>query len=300
MRHRSVRALGWAAAAACLAGLIWSAVLIWNRATLPAHVQEFDWQQDWPEFGGWSGLEVSGDGTRFTVLSDGSALATGTFARQDGRLTGIAADFHGFLSEIDRLEPENRKIRDAEGLAVDRHGRVWASFERRTRVEPFTSTGARLGRAPRIPKFMRNKTNSGLEALAITQGGHLLAIPERSGARDKPFPVYRYAFGTWDIAAHLPRDRGWLMVGADVGADGLLYTLERRFIWGSFASRIRRFALDTPTKHEILYQSPPGRHGNLEGLAVWQDAHGLRLTMIGDDNLNRIQRGGFVEVTLSK
>jgi hypothetical protein len=38
------------------------------------------------------------------------------------------------------------------------------------------------------------------------------------------------------------------------------------------------------------------RHGNLEGLAVWQDALGtIRLTMLSDDNFNSFQRSEFVE-----
>lgn len=42
-------------------------------------------------------------------------------------------------------------------------------------------------------------------------------------------------------------------------------------------------------------QSEVGRHDNLEGLSVWQDAQGVRLTMVSDDNFMFFQRTEFVE-----
>ena len=50
----------------------------------------------------------------------------------------------------------------------------------------------------------------------------------------------------------------------------------------------------------ILLETRGGRHGNLEGLAVWQDSHGaLRLTMISDDNFQFFQRTEWVDYKLA-
>lgn len=47
-------------------------------------------------------------------------------------------------------------------------------------------------------------------------------------------------------------------------------------------------------------QSELGRHDNLEGLSVWRDAQGLRLTMVSDDNFMFFQRTEFVEYRVGK
>ena len=57
-------------------------------------------------------------------------------------------------------------------------------------------------------------------------------------------------------------------------------------------ARVRRMALDG-TGIETLIET--ARHDNLEGLAVWQAADGLRLTMISDDNFRWFQRTEIVE-----
>ena len=94
------------------------------------------------------------------------------------------------------------------------------------------------------------------------------------------------------------------MTGADIGPDGALYLLERRITLAGFMSRVRRFSLsapqlETPIEGTVVYQSSPGKHGNLEGLSVWLDrSQNLRLLMIADDNQMIFQRGEIVEVTL--
>ncbi len=130
--------------------------------------------------------------------------------------------------------------------------------------------------------------NSSLEALAIDGNGWLYTLPERSGAEDAPFPVWRFRNGKWDQPFDLPRRGAFLPVGADFGPDGKIYMLERRFsgILG-FASRVRRLTLgpDGVIDEQTVLESPTGRHDNLEGLAVWRDQAGaIRLTMISDDN----------------
>jgi hypothetical protein len=93
----------------------------------------------------------------------------------------------------------------------------------------------------------------------------------------------------------------FLVTGADVGPDGRLYVLERSFsILGGFASRVRRFAIgrDGLTDETLMLETPPGRHDNLEGISVWQDDDGLRMTLISDDNQRFFQRTELVDYRL--
>jgi hypothetical protein len=47
---------------------------------------------------------------------------------------------------------------------------------------------------------------------------------------------------------------------------------------------------------EILLETPLGRHGNLEGLAVWRDnKRRIRLTMVSDNNFLAPLRSEIVE-----
>ena len=64
-----------------------------------------------------------------------------------------------------------------------------------------------------------------------------------------------------------------------------------------FSSRVRRYAMsdDALGPPELLIQSVPLQYDNLEGIAVWQDAQGIRITLISDDNFFFVQRTELVE-----
>lgn len=66
---------------------------------------------------------------------------------------------------------------------------------------------------------------------------------------------------------------------------------------------MRRFTLgpNGVVAEETLLLTPVGRHGNLEGLAVWQDAEGaIRLTMVADNNFRAFQRSEIVEYRVTR
>jgi hypothetical protein len=136
--------------------------------------------------------------------------------------------------------------------------------------------------------------NSSLEALAIGADGALYTIPERSGRANRPFPVYRFQNGRWDIPFTIPRRDAHLIAGADIGPDGLFYVLERDFTGIGFRTRVRRFALDGMGE-ETLIDTGNATHDNLEGISVWDDGIGLRITMISDDNFRFFQHTEIVE-----
>lgn len=263
----------------------------------------FTWSMTDERFGGFSGIELSDDGSTFLALTDRGGWTRGSITRDaDGIITGITARPIRLLRG--RFEaPLDPGRSDSEGLAVAADGTVYVSFEQFARVLRYDSIDgpARNLISPR--EFGRMQSNSALEALAIDAAGTLYTLPERSGELDRPFPIFRYRDGKWDQPFGLRRDGGYLAVGADIGPDGRFYLLERQFhgILG-FSSRVRSFALsETELSDERTeLQSGIGQHDNLEGLSVWQDATGaIRLTMIADDNFNFFQKTEIVEYRIA-
>lgn len=257
------------------------------------------WSIDADDFGGFSGIEIEDGGSRFTVLSDRATLRWGQIHRdKDGVITGLDVAGRARLKDS-----QGRKLMpgwkgDSEGLAIGPDGRIWVSFEGLTRVVGYDTPQANAKVLPRPQEFKDMLRNASLESLAILPDGTLLTLPERSGAVNRPFPVWRFRDGAWDQPFSIPRDGDWLAVDADIGPDGRFYLLERDFLGLlGFRSRVRRFDLsETAISHEqVLLTSRPLQFDNLEGIAVWDDGQGIRLTMISDDNFNMIQRTELVE-----
>ncbi|MDW4550082.1 esterase-like activity of phytase family protein [Defluviimonas sp. D31] len=257
-------------------------------------VGSYDWEMPDEGFGGFSGLDVAADGISFVALSDSGATVEGQFQRDpEGRVTEVSA---GPVEKL--LAPNGKPLRtakaDAEGLAFAPGGGIYVSFELFDRIAYYPDRLQPPERELHPAIFKDIEYNSGLEALAINAAGTLYTLPERSGAKGRPFPVFRYRNETWDQPFTIRRDPGWLPVGADFGPDGRLYLLERDF-WPvvGFKSRVRRFTIDDDriAAEETVLETSAGVHDNLEGIAVWRDVDGaIRLTMIADDNFLWVQR----------
>lgn len=261
-------------------------------------VGSYTWPASAHGLGGFSGLEVSEDGSSFTAISDRAAIVTGTFRRAQGRIVGIEATAPVALRDLKgRLQKQNPG--DSEGLAIDGNGRVYVSFESDHRVWEYPDP-ARPEPLPRPDAFRQFQANSGLEALAVDGGGRLYAIPERSGSHTRPFPVWRFD-GSWTQPFSIPRSGGFLVAGADFGPDGRLYVLEREFTGFGFRTRVRRFVVTetAATDEKTLIDTRVLKHDNLEGIAIWRDAEGaIRITMVSDDNFRVFQKTEFVEYRL--
>jgi hypothetical protein len=260
------------------------------------------WQLDDPAFGGFSGIELDQDGSRFIALTDRAHVIEGRLIRDStGQITAITAT--GPLTQLRGIEgePLTGPTSDAEGLAMAPQGGFYVSFEAQHRVRYYPAADQPAERIPSHPDFAAMQFNSSLEALAIDARGHLFTLPERSGALDRPFPVYRHDGQGWDIPFHIPRSGAFLPVGADIGPDGWLYLLERALTGPGFRSRLRRFDIsgDRLNAEEVLLQTRTAQHDNLEGISVWQDMQGrIRITMISDDNFKFFQRTEIVEYAL--
>lgn len=262
----------------------------------------FRWSDDDPRLGGLSAIDVTADGSRFVALSDAGAITEGRFLRDGaGVITGIeAAPMRLLKGEGEAPLKPGRT--DSEGLAVAADGTIHVSFEGAARVLAYDAIDGPARNLPTPEAFRRLQGNSALEALAVDEKGWLYTLPERSGRQDRPFPVWVFDGRDWSQPFALPRDGGFLPVGADFGPDGRFYLLERDFQGlAGFAARVRAFRLgpDGAGAGEVILQTPLGTHDNLEGLSVWQDAAGnIRLTMVSDDNFKFFLRQEIVEYLL--
>lgn len=298
MRRRSrlsVVALGLALAASAAVA----------QAPLASFSSNTLWSIPDESFGGWSGIEVDADGIGFTAISDRGLIVSGRLLRNSrGWLIGAETGPILSLAHIDGGELP-RYWTDSEGLAIGPDGKVYVSFEAVDRINMYADAVADIAtELPRDPDFEGFQNNSAMEALAIAEDGTLYTLPERSGALDRPFPVYRFRDGAWDQPFTLPRRGDFLPTGADIGPDGRFYLLERRFSSSQlgFASRVRRFDLDEDglTGEVTLFTSEPRQHDNLEGIAVWQDdLEIMHLTMISDDNFRFFQKSEIVEYVVN-
>jgi hypothetical protein len=258
---------------------------------------------DHPGFGGLSAVAVSPDGARLFLLSDRAVLFTARLDRAQGRIAALAdARAHPLRDRAGRLAPHL----DSEGLALDGDAGFWVSFEDLPpKVWRYPAPGGRPASAPAAPAFARLQRNSGLEALAAGPDGTLFALPERSGALDRPFPVFRLLPGAaaWDAAEGAwPRLPPHLVTGAEIGPDGRLYVLERDVsLVGGFAVRVRRAPLSQwPVfAPETVLDLRRGGIDNMEGIALWRDPEGqLRMLLVSDDNLAFWQRSLLLEFAL--
>ncbi|MDX8352576.1 esterase-like activity of phytase family protein [Cognatiyoonia sp. IB215182] len=260
-------------------------------------ISTYVWQDSDPNFGGFSAIEVSDDGSSFIALSDRGHMTEGRFVREDGVIEAVNNQPLEVLRAPHRA-PLRRHERDSEGLAHAPDGGVFVSFEWTHGLRYFERVGAFGSELIDPPTAIELQSNSSFEALAIGLDGALYTLPERSGLATRPFPVFRYKEGVWDQPFEVPRTGPYLMAGADIGPDGRLYLLERDFAGVGFRTRVRRFDLNGGSE-ELILQTGLGVHDNLEGISVWEDADGLRLTMISDDNFSFFQQTQIVEYRLT-
>lgn len=251
------------------------------------HVATHDWTHEADWFGGFSGIELTGDGRIFYAVTDKGHLVQGNLQRTDGQITEVVITAHRSLVRPEDTKPGATYF-DSEGLALDQNGHLFVSFEGAQRVVQYGAWDADTEPPTATRAWRALHVNRGLEALAIDAQGTLFTLPEgvQYGATDAL--IYRRTpTDDWRQPFTLPVDGDYRPVGGDFGPDGRFYLLERAFHWLGFRSRVRVMTItDTGIEDiETVLETPQRRHGNLEGLAVWADQTGrIHLTMISDDN----------------
>lgn len=296
-----MRTGSYVALIAC-AGLLAGSLRAETRA-LAEHVGSYTWSVEHKWFGGISGLELSEDGREMTAVADNGVIMTAVLQRDDaGAVRGVSGFTIAKLKGTKDRMP--RYYNDSEGIAIRPDGRIYISFEAVHRVWTYSAPGSLGAWMPRHADFEGMQNNSSLEMMAIGPDGALYTAPERSGATDAPFPLYRYRAGVWDKTLSIPRrEDGFLIVGGDFGPDGRLYVLERALSLFGFRSRVRRFDVteDALSGEDVVFESGPGQHDNLEGIALWRDGDGfIRMTLVSDDNFKPFQRTELVDYRLKE
>lgn len=244
-----------------------------------------------PDVGpGLSGIALSADGARFTAISDRSGLIRGEILRVDGAPVALRRTGQAVLTRAD-----GRRAGDSEGLAIGADGTIHISYEGHPpALRRHGPDGAARADLPIPPGFEDLPGNDGPEALAIGPDGALYMMPETRGRA----PLWRLRDGQWQKTMEIDLGAGYAPVGADIGPDGRLYVLGRRFAGLGFASRILRVGLDG-REATLVLDTAIGTHGNLEGVSVWRDGQGrLRATMVEDNNELPFLPGGIVEYIL--
>lgn len=245
---------------------------------------------DRPEFGGFSGLLVSGD--ELVAVSDQGWWLGATLREAGGilRLTGAR------LTPMRDAEGDRytKAGGDAEGLA--RVGpRLVVSFERDHRLMVLRDSG-RMGGTVQPRSFEQFSSNKGLEALAALPDGRLLAFAE--GADGDGVPMFLFDLAGATAEARLPRAGVHSVTGADIGPDGRLYLVLRDYsVLFGVSIRVMRYrlgesGLPLPGSAETLasFEAASGID-NMEGISLDRGPEGaIRLWLISDDNFRFTQR----------
>ena len=249
---------------------------------------------------GISGIEVSDDGMDFTTVSDAGWWFNGTFVREGGQIVDIIETTVAPILSSDGMPVAARRVgdwSDAEGLAVLPDGRLWVSFERWPRVARYDGIESNAHWIKDHATFYDHAENWQLEAVAVNPRGTVYAFSEKPLIEG--FPIYRLAGKTWVIDGYLPEQDVFAIVGADFDENGDLYLLERKLVVGLWwQNRVRRVRLDG-SEDIVLWTGERDQFDNLEGISVWRDEKGLRMTLVSDNNGKKLPTQ-FVEFRLTE
>lgn len=263
------------------------------------HLGTFTWETEMVV--GLSALDLLDDGVSFQAVGDRGWLIEGRLERENGQIAGVSVDHIYPILGSSGLPVAARRVgdlSDSEGLAVAPDGSYWISFERWARVARFAAPDAPAEWIKDHPTFADFPDNRQLEALALSLDGRLFAFTERPASAG--FPIYRLDGATWVIDGHIAPEGRFAIVGADFADDGRLFLLERRLIWGLWwRSRIRVLDIDQPDEITVLWTSRRGEYDNVEGISLWSDADGQRVTLVSDNNGDLTEPAQFIEFRLS-
>jgi hypothetical protein len=265
------------------------------------------WNARLPGFGGLSGLIMDADGVGLLTVSDRGTLFRARIERDrpGGRIARIAVTWQGRPKDA-HLESVAGFREDAEALSPGPDGTTYIGFEGYTRVSAFHLPDLSPTATHTWDRFRSLWGNGAIEALATLPDGALMAVVERPRTESSGYPVLIGRDGDWRAGANIPVPDDYAAVGADVGPDGMLYLLERRFALGpGYSTRVRRFALAgdgiAPGMGEVLLATDPGELDNMEGISLWRDAGGrMVMTLISDDNFLPIQNTMVAEYIVAE
>jgi hypothetical protein len=255
---------------------------------------------DRAEFGGFSALEVSPDGSRLWALSDqGRVLAGRLRYDRQGRLAGLDDATLAPLLDVNGA-PVAGSRRDAEGLARLPDGSFVVSFEWAHRLalhagEPAATAGVQLVGPGNLHRLQSNR---GLEAVTLLADGRLFVLGETELAGEvSAFPGWLSGPDGWLPLAYIAA-RGYRPTGAATLPGGDVVVIERRdpvlILTGGRIVLLPQAVIrggQSIAGIELARLVPPALNANYEGIAAWRDEQGrTRLLVISDNNFLSVQR----------
>jgi hypothetical protein len=253
------------------------------------------------DFGGLSGLAVSGENELLAVSDQGAFF---WLALDDAK--PVAARYATMRGADGEALPDKR-WRDAEGLALH-EGLALVSFEREHRVMAFDLAGCGAGArgvttaqfGPRVQGLSRPlKDNGGAEGLVLTPESELLFALETDDA-GLPLALAGSPTGARVLGRIAPRGAP-VLTGLEASGEWM-YALLRSYAPGiGNTIEVVRFRLPTAAitgeeavelpVQRVLKLEP--RHGtdNFEGIALQRRSDGRRLLyLVSDNNFSALQR----------
>jgi hypothetical protein len=250
-------------------------------------------------FGGFSGLRLSEEGKRLTVVTDeGNWLTARVVHDERGWLVGIADVEMGPLLGLDGQPLKEKVWADSESLARTPGGDFVVGFEHHHRLWRYKSNGGRPDGVPKVvpppPGLSATPDNGGIESVAALGNGRLVALTEYwlegdaihgffdGPARWRPFS---YLFS----GAYRPADMTRL-------ANGDLLILERAYNpdRGIVGVRLQRLPYGRlrqrarVTSDTVAQLDPPLTVDNYEGIDAVPGDNGETLIYLVSDNNFRV------------
>lgn len=241
-------------------------------------------------FGGVSGLLIEGDS--LIAASDRGLLFLAHVSRGPDGWLAPPTQTEMIVLPLLHNWPAQEAETDLEGLTRMDTGEIILAFERFARIAILKSLDQTPLPTHHWTNFRPYFGNKAFEAVATLPGGRVLAILEgQSNAGSTVAYLWNGERGPreqstgWSAGTDMPLSDGFVIVGADMGADGCLYLLDRKFtLAGGFSHRLRRVAR-LKNLGEVLYTSAPAVLGNAEGLSMEARPNGdLIATLVTDNN----------------
>lgn len=263
------------------------------------------------EFGGFSGLRISSDGSRLFAVTDGANWLTGKLIRNKKTAPIALADADFTCLCRKNGKPYGSKHwGDAEGLEISGNT-AFVAFERLNRINQYNlsanHTPGPPSQATASFKPFKIEYNEGLEAVALAPAasplaGKFIAIAEKSlnaNGNHRGFIATKGKITEFSIV----NSHDYSVTDAVFLPNGDLLILERRAGFSiGIGMRIRKFGskmikAGALLKGEIMMEAGlSSRIDNMEGISTWQTPTGkTRIVLISDDNFSRLQRTLLLE-----
>jgi hypothetical protein len=194
-------------------------------------VAGFELTSSAPEWGGYSGMVMSDDGSSIVAISDvGHWLRLALTHNTDGKLTGVgAAQIEPLLDEAGQ-PVSGKEWSDAEAVAAVSGGTYIVAFERNHRLWRYASVdGIPGGVAAAVaapPEIAALPENSGVEALLADDSGALTLVAESGAAGVSR--GWRQQGSAWR-EFQIERSDGFEPTDLADAGEGKLALLERRY-----------------------------------------------------------------------